>query len=239
MAAKDKIIFALDVANADEAAKWVSVLKGRVGFFKIGLELFTAAGPDVVGMVKEAGIKVFLDLKFHDIPNTVAGAVRSAVRLGVDMMTLHLSGGRAMIAAGVEAAREESANLGIKRPKIIGVSVLTSLGDNDMKELGFRSNAVEQVMTLLDVALKSGADGMVCSAADLDRIKPLTPKGFTIITPGIRPAGADKGDQSRIAAPASAIKGGSSLLVIGRPISAATDPLKAVELITSEIETAS
>ncbi len=238
MAAKDKIIFALDVANTDEAAKWVSVLKGRVGFFKIGLELFTAAGPDIVGMVKEAGIKVFLDLKFHDIPNTVAGAVRSAVRLGVDMMTLHLSGGRAMIAAGVEAAREESGNLGIKRPKIIGVSVLTSLGDNDMKELGFRANAVEQVMTLLEVALKSGADGMVCSAADLDRIKPFTPKGFTIITPGIRPAGADKDDQSRIATPASAIKAGSSLLVIGRPISAAADPVKAVELITSEIETA-
>jgi len=238
MAAKDKIIFALDVANTDEAAKWVSVLKGRVGFFKIGLELFTATGPDIVGLVKEAGIKVFLDLKFHDIPNTVAGAVRSAVRLGVDMMTLHLSGGKAMIAAGVEAAREESANLGITRPKIIGVSVLTSLGDSDMKELGFRANAVEQVMSLLDVALKSGADGMVCSAADLDRIKPLALKGFTIITPGIRPAGVDKGDQSRIATPASAIKAGSSLLVIGRPISAAADPVKAVELIATEIETA-
>jgi orotidine-5'-phosphate decarboxylase len=239
MAAKDKIIFALDVADKDEAGKWISVLKGRVGFFKIGLELFTAAGPDIVSLVKEAGIKVFLDLKFHDIPNTVAGAVRSAVRLGVDMMTLHLSGGSTMIAAGVEAAREESANLGIKRPKIIGVSVLTSLGDSDMKELGFRSNAVEQVMTLLSVALKSGADGMVCSPADLDSVKPHAPKGFTIITPGIRPAGADKGDQSRVATPASAIKAGSSLLVIGRPISAAADPVKALELIASEMELAS
>jgi orotidine-5'-phosphate decarboxylase len=236
MAAKDKIIFALDVANKDEAAKWISILKGRVGFFKIGLELFTAAGPDIVSQVKEAGIKVFLDLKFHDIPNTVAGAVRSAVRLGVDMMTLHLSGGNAMIAAGVDTAREESANLGLKRPKIIGVSVLTSLGDSDMKELGFRSNAVEQVMTLLSVALKSGADGMVCSPADLNRVRPLAPKGFTIITPGVRPAGADKGDQSRVATPASAIKAGSNLLVVGRPISAAMDPVKAVELIASEME---
>jgi orotidine-5'-phosphate decarboxylase len=238
MAAKDKIIFALDVANKEEAAKWISILKGRVGFFKIGLELFTAAGPDIVSQVKEAGIRVFLDLKFHDIPNTVAGAVRSAVRLGVDMMTLHLSGGNAMIAAGVGAAREESANLGLKRPKIIGVSVLTSLGDSDMKELGFRSNAVEQVITLLSVALKSGADGMVCSPADLDRVRPLAPKGFTVITPGVRPAGADKGDQSRVATPASAIKAGSSLLVIGRPISAAIDPVKAVELIVSEMEAA-
>jgi orotidine-5'-phosphate decarboxylase len=238
MAAKDKIIFALDVANKDEAEKWIKVLKGRVGFFKIGLELFTAAGPDIVSLVKESGIKVFLDLKFHDIPNTVAGAVRSASRLGVDMMTLHLSGGIAMVAAGVDAAREESANLGIKRPKIIGVSVLTSLGDSDMKELGIRSNAAEQVQTLLSVALKSGAEGMVCSPADLGRIKPLAPKGFTIITPGVRPAGADKGDQSRVATPASAIKAGSSLLVIGRPISSAADPVKAVELIASEIETA-
>ncbi len=238
MAAKDKIIFALDVANKDEASKWISVLKGRVGFFKIGLELFTAAGPDIVSQVKAAGIRVFLDLKFHDIPNTVAGAVRSAVRLGVDMMTLHLSGGSAMIAAGVDAAREESSNLGLKKPRIIGVSVLTSLGDSDMKELGFRSNAVEQVMTLLSVALKSGADGMVCSPADLDRVSPLAPKGFTIITPGVRPAGTDKGDQSRVATPASAIKAGSSLLVIGRPISAAIDPVKAVELIVSEMEAA-
>jgi len=238
MAAKDKIIFALDVGSLDEAKKWVSILKGKVGFFKIGLELFTAEGPAVVKMVKDAGIRIFLDLKFHDIPNTVAGAVRSAVGLGVDMMTLHLSGGVAMVAAGVEAAKEESANLGIKRPKIIGVSVLTSLGDADMKELGFKFNALGQVETLLLVAKKAGADGMVCSAADLDRIRPLAPESFTIITPGIRPAGADKADQSRIATPSSAIKSGASFLVIGRPISASSDPVKAVEKIAAEIDAA-
>jgi orotidine-5'-phosphate decarboxylase len=239
VAAKDKIIFALDVGNRGEAEKWVSLLKGRVGFFKIGLELFTAEGPDIVKLVKDAGISIFLDLKFHDIPNTVAGAVRSAVRLGVDMMTLHLSGGAAMVAAGVDAAREEAGNLGVKKPKIIGVSVLTSLSDSDMKEIGFKNKSLEQVENLLAIALKSGADGMVCSPADLSLVTPITPKGFTIITPGVRPAGADKGDQSRIATPSSAVKAGASLLVIGRPISAAADPVKAVEQIVSEMESVS
>jgi orotidine-5'-phosphate decarboxylase len=207
-----------------------------VGWFKVGLELFTAVGPDVVKLVRDNGIKCFLDLKLHDIPNTVAGAVKSAVRTGADMMTIHLSGGRAMITAALKAALEESQALGIDRPRIIGVSVLTSLGGEDLQEVGIHKKPSEQVQLLAQFAASCGADGLVCSAEDLVHIRSNVPETLLLITPGIRPSWSQKGDQKRIATPLSSIQSGADLLVIGRPISDAPDPVLAVKKIKQEIE---
>lgn len=237
MALRDRIIFALDVPNNSSASAWIQKLKGHVGYFKVGLELFTAAGPEVIRRIRDAELKCFLDLKFHDIPNTVAGAVRSATRHGVDMLTIHLSGGKAMAAAALDAACDEADRQGTTRPKIIGVSVLTSLGETDMKDLGMSSTVNEQVERLLRLAVVAGLDGMVCSAVDLPAIRRQSPQGFLLITPGIRPAWSEKKDQTRIATPAIAIKAGADLLVIGRPISEAEDPVAAVGRIVDEMKT--
>ena len=238
MAQNDRIIFALDVGDMDAAKKWVHTLKGSVGWFKVGLELFTAVGPDVVKLVKDQGIKCFLDLKLHDIPNTVAGAVRSICRTGADMTTIHLSGGRAMVAAALEAAGEESRTLGKDRARIVGVSVLTSLGGDDLKEVGIERTPPEQVARLARFAASCGADGMVCSAEDLVHIRSSVPASLMLITPGIRPNWSGKGDQKRIATPEAAVRAGADLLVIGRPISEAPDPLEAVDRIAAEMESA-
>ncbi|MCU0577288.1 MAG: orotidine-5'-phosphate decarboxylase [Desulfobacterota bacterium] len=238
MAQKDRIIFALDVGDRDSAKKWVHLLQGSVGWFKVGLELFTAVGPDIIKLVKDQGIRCFLDLKLHDIPNTVAGAVRSASRTGADMMTIHLSGGREMIAAALLAARNEARARGIDRPKVVGVSVLTSLGAGDLKEVGIDRTPLDQVARLAQFAASCGIDGMVCSAEDLAGIRSTVPPSLMLITPGIRPNWSGKGDQKRIATPASAIRAGADLLVIGRPISEAPDPVDAVNRIVAEMESA-
>jgi orotidine-5'-phosphate decarboxylase len=232
----NRIIFALDVGTMDLARQWVGTLKGHVGWFKVGLELFTAVGPDVVKLVKDNDIKCFLDLKLHDIPNTVAGAVKSAVRTGADMMTIHLSGGRAMINAAIKAAQEESQALGVERPRIVGVSVLTSLGREDLTEMGIEKTPSEQVAHLAQFAASCGADGLVCSAEDLVQIRSKVPETLILITPGIRPSWSQKGDQKRIATPQIAIQSGANLLVIGRPISDAADPVQAVQMIAQEMD---
>lgn len=238
MAQNDRIIFALDVGDMEAARKWVHTLKGSVGWFKVGLELFTAVGPDIIKLVKDQGIKCFLDLKLHDIPNTVAGAVRSISRTGADMMTIHLAGGKAMIVAALKAAGEESHTLGTDRARIVGVSVLTSLGGDDLKEVGIDRTPPEQVAHLARLAASCGTDGMVCSAEDLVHIRSKVPSSLMLITPGIRPDWAGKGDQKRIATPGAAIRAGADLLVIGRPISEAPDPLEAVDRIVAEMESA-
>jgi orotidine-5'-phosphate decarboxylase len=238
MAAKDRIIFALDVGDLASAEKWVKTLGSNVGWFKVGLELFTAAGPEVVELVTSSGIRCFLDLKFHDIPNTVAGAVRSAVRLKAEMMTIHISGGAEMIKAAVKSADEESASLGLARPRLIGVSVLTSLSQDDLPSLGVEKPLKGQVSGLVSMACGQGIGGIVCSPADLPFVRPLVPRGTLVITPGIRPQWSETGDQKRIATPGSAITGGADLMVIGRPISNAPDPLDAVKKIVEEIESA-
>jgi len=238
MAARDRIIFALDVGDLDSARKWVEKIGSHVGWFKVGLELFSAAGPAVVDLITSSGLKCFLDLKFHDIPNTVAGAVRSAVRLKAHMMTIHISGGREMIRAALAAAREESESLNIPKPRIIGVSVLTSLGRDDLPGLGIARPLQEQVSGLVELACREGIDGIVCSPADLPFVRPRVPEPAVIITPGIRPGWSEKGDQKRIATPESAIMDGADLMVIGRPISQAKDPVQAIEMIVREIESA-
>jgi len=239
MAAKDRIIFALDVGTAQQAHAWVSLLTGKVGWFKVGLELFSAVGPAVVQLIKDSGMNCFLDLKFHDIPNTVYGAVRSAVRLKADMMTIHISGGADMIRQALEAAREEAVSCGISTPRIIGVSVLTSLNQEDLSDIGVQTPVKEHVLNLITLACENRIDGIVCSPADLEFVRPSIPEHITVITPGIRPEWASKGDQKRIATPGAAIKAGADLLVIGRPISQAADPVEAVERIVQEIESLS
>ena len=174
MAQNNRIIFALDVGNMDSARHWIRTLMGHVGWFKVGLELFTAVGPDVVKLVKDSGIKCFLDLKLHDIPNTVAGAVKSAVRTGADMMTIHLSGGRAMVTAALTAAQDESQALGIDRPKIVGVSVLTSLSGEDLKEIGIDKAPSEQVYILHVLQ----PPVVLTAWSALQRISPISARSF-------------------------------------------------------------
>ncbi|MGC9324961.1 MAG: orotidine-5'-phosphate decarboxylase [Desulfomonilia bacterium] len=232
---KDRIIFALDVGDMPSARRWVQKLRTHVGWFKVGMELFTATGPDIISLVKEGGIKCFLDLKFHDIPNTVAGAVRSATRIGADMMTIHISGGKDMITAALDAAIDESKKLGRERPKLAGVSVLTSLNNQDLKEIGIEKQPGEQAMHLAKLASAYTIDGLVCSAADLEQVRKSVPESLTLITPGIRPAWSLPGDQKRISTPKTAIDAGADLLVIGRPISQAPDPVEAVSRIVEEM----
>ena len=236
MVAKDRIIFALDVGDVEAARSWIHALSTKVGWFKVGLELFTAAGPEVVKIIKDSGLKCFLDLKFHDIPNTVSGAVRSATRMQADMMTIHVSGGAAMIDAARRAAEEEAASLSIRVPKIIGVSVLTSLNQDDLLDIGIHQPLKEHVLNLIHLACNNDVDGIVCSPADLAHVRPHIPQGTTVITPGIRPAWAATGDQKRIATPRMAVDAGADLLVIGRPISQADNPAEAVDRIAQEIE---
>jgi orotidine-5'-phosphate decarboxylase len=236
MVARDRIIFALDVGDLSSARIWVEKIGAHVGWFKVGLELFTAAGPAVVDLITSSGLKCFLDLKFHDIPNTVAGAVRSAVRLKAHMMTVHISGGREMIRAALDAAGEESDALRIPRPGIIGVSVLTSLNQDDLYGLGVGRPLEEHMSGLVELACEENIDGIVCSPADLSFVRSKVRETTLIITPGIRPLWSEKGDQKRIATPESAIQSGADLMVIGRPISRAPDPVEAIEKIIREIE---
>jgi len=191
-----------------------------------------------VKLIKDSGINCFLDLKLHDIPNTVSGAVRSAVKTGADMMTIHISGGRAMIVSALKSARDESHALGIKSPKIVGVSVLTSLGGDDLKDIGIDKDPARQVEHLAIFAASLGIDGLVCSAEDLPKVRPNVPGSILLITPGIRPGWSQQGDQKRIATPSSALREGADLLVIGRPISESPDPIQAVQKIISEMEAA-
>jgi len=238
VAAHDRIIFALDVGDMDSARRWVETLRGHVGWFKVGLELFTAVGPEIVRLLKDSGIRCFVDLKLHDIPNTVSGAVRSLARLGADMATLHISGGKAMLMAALDAAQSEAEAGGLRRPKLVGVSVLTSLGRDDLMETGIPREPHEQADLLARLAASCGLDGIVCSASDLPAIRPSLPPSFLVVTPGIRPSWSESGDQKRISSPSGAIKAGADLLVVGRPISGAGDPVEAARRIASEIEAA-
>ena len=227
-----ELIVALDVQTRQEAVEKVKLIGDPVDFYKIGLELFTAEGPDVVKAVKDLGKRVFLDLKFHDIPNTVAKAVKSGGRLGVDLLTIHSVGGRAMI----QAAHEAAAEYGEKAPKILAVTVLTSLDQTDLADIGILGRTpADQVLAMAKFATGNGADGLVCSAFDVGQLSPQLPAGTLFVTPGVRPAGAAVGDQKRIATPATAVRGGATHLVVGRPIMAAPDPAAAARAIRAEM----
>lgn len=234
LAGKDRIIFALDVPDAEAALTWVERLKGSVGFFKVGLELFVAAGPGLVEKIAAAGAGVFLDLKFHDIPNTVAGAVRSASVYGASIINVHALAGSEAMKRAAQAAAEASLKAGKPRPRVIAVTVLTSHGPKTLKELGLEGSPSEAVKRLALLARDSGLDGVVCSPVEAASIRALWPEAL-IVTPGVRPAGADVGDQVRIATPAGAILAGADYLVVGRPVSGAPSPEKAAEEIALEV----
>jgi orotidine-5'-phosphate decarboxylase len=226
----EQLLVALDVNSADRALALADALHGHVGGFKVGSQLYTAAGPDVVRSLAGRGERVFLDLKFHDIPNTVAGAVRSAAEVGVWMLTVHASGGEAMLRAAHEASGEEG-------PRIVAVTVLTSLDDASLARLGVTRPLADHVVALAETARRAGIDGVVASPREIEPIRAACGPDFTIVTPGIRPASAAAGadDQARTATAASAIARGANYLVVGRPIIAAPDPVGAAQQLAEEI----
>jgi orotidine-5'-phosphate decarboxylase len=230
------ILVALDVESAAKAVELADVLRGSVGGFKIGKQLFTAAGPAMVRELTSRGDRVFLDLKFHDIPNTVAGAVQSAVATGAWMVNVHASGGSAMMKAAGESARKTAEKLGQPRPLVIAVTVLTSMDDGALKEIGVGRTMIEQVVHLAKLAQASGLDGVVASPQEVPAIRKACGADFQIVTPGIRPADQQgKDDQARTLTPAEAMSAGSSYLVIGRPITAAPNPREAAETIAATL----
>ena len=231
METKDRICLALDVDSTEKAVALASELEDRVGLFKIGKELFTSAGPEVVKKVTDTGGRVFLDLKYHDIPNTVRGASRAAAALGVTMFNVHCAGGRAMMEAAAEGAKSGGAS-----PLVIGVTVLTSLDQKILKEeLGLDVPLHNLIKRFAMLAKEAGLDGVVASPREIRIIKEACGKEFLVITPGIRPSWASKDDQKRTNAPADAIRAGADYLVIGRPISAAPDRREAAQKILEEI----
>lgn len=236
----EQIIVALDVPGVEAAVQLAEKLHGHVGLFKVGKELFTAAGPAVVRDLVVRGNQVFLDLKFHDIPNTVGAAARQAGMLGVSLLTVHASGGRKMIAAAAEGVRAAAKTTGSARPaRVLAVTALTSLSAGDLAEIGFLGSPEEVVVRLARLAQSAGADGVIASPREIAAIRQACGSDFLIVTPGIRPAAGTRDDQARTATPASAIGAGADYLVIGRPITAAADPAAAAKAIAAEMEKAS
>jgi orotidine-5'-phosphate decarboxylase len=235
--ARERLIVALDFPTPEPALRLAQELGNSAGWLKVGKQLFTAAGPDLVRRLIAADHRVFLDLKFHDIPNTVAGAVGSAAALGVGMVNVHASGGRAMLQAAVAAAAESAAR-GKTKPLVLAVTVLTSLGDADLAEIGIAGPALDQVLRLAELAFKAGCDGVVASAREAQEIRKRIGPDFLIATPGIRPTAEKTDDQSRTLTAAEAIRSGASYLVVGRPINAAQDPHAAAEQMVGEIAAA-
>ena len=227
-----ELIVALDVNSREEAVSKIGLIGDAVSFYKIGLELFTAEGPDVVKAVKDLGKKVFLDLKFHDIPRTVERAVKSAGRLGADLMTIHSVGGKAMIRAAADAAAE----FGAAAPKILAVTVLTSLDASDLADIGVSSRTpAGQVEAMARLAVENGAAGIVSSPKEVGALSAALGKGCLFVTPGVRPAGSAVGDQKRVATPADAVRDGATHLVVGRPVLAADDHAAAARAILAEM----
>ncbi len=222
MKAIERLIFALDVPDASEADRWIRRLSGSVGLFKVGLELFTAAGPQIFSMIRESGGAaapgVFLDLKYHDIPKTVERAAAAAARLGARMLTVHCAGGRDMLAAAVAGAAG--------RVQVLGVTVLTSEG----------GPVGEMVLSRAELAFGAGLSGVVCSGLEVGRVKERLGPGFLAVTPGVRLAGGEAGDQKRVVTPASALAGGADYIVVGRPIRDAPNPVEAAAAIVRDME---
>jgi orotidine-5'-phosphate decarboxylase len=224
------VVVALDYASAELALALVDRLSPHLCRLKVGKELFTRSGPALVETLQQRGFDVFLDLKFHDIPNTVAAAVTAAAELGVWMVNVHAAGGRRMMEAAAEALQAFTA-----RPLLIGVTVLTSMSDQDLAELGYTESARERVMRLAALAADSGLDGVVCSALEAAALRQARGSKFCLVTPGIRLAGDAAGDQRRVVTPADAMAAGSDYLVIGRSVTAAEDPLAALQKIHAEL----
>jgi orotidine-5'-phosphate decarboxylase len=227
---RQRLIVALDFPSATESLGFLERLDSRAEWVKVGLELYLAAGPGIVETLTRRGLNVFLDLKLHDIPNTVAGAVRSASSAGAALLTVHASGGPAMLGAAAEAARATPG-----APRLLAVTVLTSMDEGQLRAVGVTSSATEQVMRLAGVAIGAGISGLVCSPEEVSALRVEHGATPVLVTPGIRPAGAAVGDQSRVATPGAALAAGASMLVVGRPITQASDPAKAFDAILDEM----
>lgn len=237
--AKEKIIVALDVPTRAEALDLVERLYDEVGAFKIGMQLYNAEGPDIVRDIQARGGKVFVDLKFHDIPNTVAEATRVITRRRAAIMTLHAAGGKKMLSAAAAAARETADAMGVDKPLVVAVTVLTSISQQEFtEEIGIDRPIAEQVITWAKMAQEAGMDGVVASPKEIADIRKACGPDFAIITPGIRPTWAAANDQSRIMTPKEAVELGSTYLVIGRPITAQENQVEAARKIVAEIMTA-
>ncbi len=230
-----KVIVALDFANPMHALGLADRLDPRQCAFKVGKEMFVVAGPEPVRWMVARGFRVFLDLKFHDIPNTVAQACAAATRLGVWMLNVHASGGRAMLEAARDAVEKTATGEGRARPLLIAVTVLTSLTDGDLATLRWPADAAGQALHLAQLSAASGLDGVVCSALEAPALRAALPRGFRLVTPGIRPAGSAADDQARIITPERAIANGADYLVVGRPITQAADPVAALAKINATL----
>jgi len=231
--AREKIIFALDVDKLSEIDRWAELLANKVGMFKVGKELFTTAGPAAVEAVKRHGGEVFLDLKYHDIPNTVAQAMLAAGRLGVRLANLHALGGPEMMEQAATAVRKQFTEA--ERPRLLAVTILTSSTQETLKAVGIEHPVEQMVVRLAKLAKESGMDGVVASPLEIQAIRAACGPDFLIVTPGVRPAFASVDDQKRIMTPAEAVQAGADYLVIGRPIAKAADPVQAAEMIVDEI----
>ncbi|MEO3435066.1 orotidine-5'-phosphate decarboxylase [Inquilinus sp. CAU 1745] len=229
------IFCAVDTPTIDAARSLASRLTGLVGGLKLGLEFFLANGPDGYRALAGQDLPIFLDLKLHDIPNTVAGAVRSVTALNPAFVTIHASGGPAMMKAAAEAARETADKLGAPRPRLLGVTVMTSLDSGDLGAVGQDPDMAAQVDRLAELSRESGLDGIVCSPHEIERLRRRIGEGFTLMVPGIRPRWAAANDQKRVLTPSEAMALGADHLVIGRPITAATDPAEAARRIADEL----
>jgi orotidine-5'-phosphate decarboxylase len=227
---RNPVFAALDTPDLSRALEIAAAIRPHVGGLKIGLEFITALGPDAIRKMVAQGLPVFADVKFHDIPNTVAGASKALAKLGASIFNIHTSGGEAMMRAAVDAGREVDPKI-----TIIGVTVLTSLEDSDLDAVGQKSPARDQVLRLAELAMKSGLDGVVCSAHEIAPIRKALGRDFLLVTPGIRPPGADLADQKRVMTPVEAQKAGADIIVIGRPIVAAKDPAAAAKAIADSL----
>ena len=234
--AGEKLIFALDAAGFDEALSWIELLSGHVGMFKVGKELFTAVGPKIIESIKQRQGRVFLDLKYHDIPNTVARAAEAACRLKVDMFNVHASGGARMIRETVDAVVGGAEKSGDAKPIVLAVTVLTSLNNADLAGIGFEKTTNDLVLRLAKMSLEAGASGVVASPQDIVALRQNLGNNFVIVTPGIRSAAEPvKDDQKRTLSATEAVQAGADYIVVGRPIRQAGDPLEACHRITQEI----
>ena len=231
----NRLIVALDVPEIGRARELVTALAGEVGYFKVGSQLFTKAGPEMITWIKEQGGRVFLDLKYHDIPNTVASAVVQAAEYGADIIDLHSLGGLKMMTMARERLQEVCHRKGLARPRLIGVTVLTSMDEADLEEVGIRGPLMERVTGLAKLIKQAALDGAVASPHEINLLRAILGESALVIVPGIRPAAAALGDQKRVATPRDALNAGASCIVVGRPIVAAEDPPAAARAILAEL----
>lgn len=233
---KDKIVLALDVPTKDAALKLVRELKDYTGMFKVGLQLFMSEGFDIIKALQDEGVKIFFDVKLHDIPNTVAQASKSIIQNNIDFFNIHTSGGKIMMSNAVKTANETAFNMNFKKPTILGVTALSSINQEILtSELSINTNVNDYVNKMALLAKESGLSGIVASVLEAKSIRQLCGDNFIILCPGIRPAFAKKDDQQRIATPADAIKAGADYIVIGRAVTAASDRIEAIKMIHEEI----